>query len=138
MAHGARIGSVVTFVRDLPASVGFYTDVLGLDVVDSSPTAALLLSAGGAQLILRAVGREASHPLGSVGVQYAVWTAAGPDDLDRCERVLKERTAHRETRRSAGVTVVEGRDPDDILLVVVYPGPDEFPLHEIPVRIYGW
>jgi catechol 2,3-dioxygenase-like lactoylglutathione lyase family enzyme len=138
MAHGARIGSVVTFVRDLPASVGFYTDVLGLDVVDSSPTAALLLSAGGAQLILRAMGREAGHPLGSVGVQYAVWTAAGPDDLDRCERVLKERAAYRETRHSAGVTVVEGRDPDDILLVVVYPGPDEFPLHEIPVRIYGW
>jgi catechol 2,3-dioxygenase-like lactoylglutathione lyase family enzyme len=138
MAHGARIGSVVTFVRDLPASVGFYTDVLGLDVVDSSPTAALLLSAGGAQLILRALGREAGHPLGSVGVQYAVWTAADPDDLDRCERVLKERAAYRETRHSAGVTVVEGRDPDDILLVVVYPGPDEFPLHEIPVRIYGW
>jgi catechol 2,3-dioxygenase-like lactoylglutathione lyase family enzyme len=138
MAHGARIGSVVTFVRDLPASVGFYTDVLGLDVVDSSPTAALLLSAGGAQLILRAMGRDAGHPLGSVGVQYAVWTAAGPDDLDRCERVLKERAAHRETRRSGAVTVVEGRDPDDILLVVVYPGPDEFPLHEIPVRIYGW
>jgi catechol 2,3-dioxygenase-like lactoylglutathione lyase family enzyme len=138
MAHGARIGSVVTFVRDLPASVGFYTDVLGLDVVDSSPTAALLLSAGGAQLILRAPGREAGHPLGSVGVQYAVWTAADPDDLDRCERVLKERAAYRETRHSAGVTVVEGRDPDDILLVVVYPGPDEFPLHEIPVRIYGW
>ena len=138
MARGARIGSVVIFVRDLPASVAFYTEVLGLDVVDSSPTAALLFSAGGAQLILRAMGREAGHPLGSVGVQYVVWTAAGPDDLDRCERALKERAAYRETRRSAGATVVEGRDPDDILLVVVYPGPDEFPLHEIPVRIYGW
>lgn len=138
MARGAQIGSVVTFVRDLPASVAFYTDVLGLAVVDSSATAALLLSAGGAQLILRAMGRDAPHPLGSVGVQYVVWTAAAPGDLDRCERALKERGAYRETRHSGKATVVEGRDPDDILLVVVYPGPDEYPLHEIPVRIYGW
>jgi catechol 2,3-dioxygenase-like lactoylglutathione lyase family enzyme len=138
MARGVRIGSVVTFVRDLPASTAFYTDVLGLEVVDSSQTAALLASAGGVQLILRAMGHDAAHPLGSVGVQYVVWTAADPDDLDRCERALKARAAHRETRQSGKVTVVEGRDPDDILLIVVYPGPDEYPLHEIPVRIYGW
>jgi catechol 2,3-dioxygenase-like lactoylglutathione lyase family enzyme len=138
MARGARIGSVVTFVRDLQASVGFYADVLGLAVADRSTTAALLLNTEGTQLILRAMGHEAPHPLGSVGVQYVVWTAAGPEDLGRCERVLKERAAHRETRSSGKVTVVEGRDPDDIAVVVVYPGPDEFPLHEIPVRIYGW
>jgi catechol 2,3-dioxygenase-like lactoylglutathione lyase family enzyme len=138
MARGVRIGSVVTFVRDLPASTDFYTEVLGLEVVDSSQTAALLISADGTQLMLRAMGHDAAHPLGSVGVQYVVWTAPGPDDLDRCERALKERAAYRETRQSGQVIVVEGRDPDDILLIVVYPGPDEYPLHEIPVRIYGW
>jgi len=36
------------------------------------------------------------------------------------------------------VTVLEGRDPDDIKLIVTYPGPEEIPLHRLPARIYGW
>jgi len=36
------------------------------------------------------------------------------------------------------VTAVEGRDPDDIVVLIIYPGPNEAPLHELPVRIYGW
>jgi catechol 2,3-dioxygenase-like lactoylglutathione lyase family enzyme len=138
MAHGARIGSVVMFVRDLPASVDFYQDVLALEVAATSTTAALLRNPGGTQLLLRAMGRDAAHALGSVGVQYIVWTAAGWEDIDRCERVLRQRAAYRETRRSGNVSVVEGRDPDDLVLMVSYPGPDQIPLHEIPVRIYGW
>jgi len=138
MAEGARLGSVVMFVHELDRSVTFYTDVLALEVVDRSPTAALLHSAGGAGLILRAMGSAAAHPLGSVGIQYVVWTAAGAEDLARCERVLAGRGAHRDTRRSGDLTVVEGRDPDDMVLMVIYPGPDVLPLRELPVRIYRW
>ena len=69
-------------------------------------------------------------------------TSSGPrtgeEDLDRCERALKERAAHRDTRGSGGVTAVEGRDPDDIVVMITYPGPDQAPLHELPLRIYGW
>ena len=90
MAQGARLGSVVMFVHDLGRSVDFYADVLRLEVADSSPTAALLTSAAGTQLILRAMGSGAAHALGTVGVQYVVWTAAGQDDLNRCERALTE------------------------------------------------
>ena len=64
------------------------------------------------------MGQTAPHPLGSVGVQYVVWTATGAEDLARCERVLAGRGAHRGTRRDGGLTVVEGRDPDDIVLVI--------------------
>jgi catechol 2,3-dioxygenase-like lactoylglutathione lyase family enzyme len=138
MADGVRLGSVVLFVQDLDRSVSFYTEVLALQEADRSTTAALLASADGTQLILRAMGSGAAHPLGSVGVQYVVWTAAGPADLDRAERALKNRSAHQRSRSSAGVTVVEGRDPDDLPVVITYPGPDEAPLHELPVRIYGW
>src|SRR5690348_13583606 len=42
MAQGARLGSVVIFVRALDRSVEFYTDVLALETTDRSPTAALL------------------------------------------------------------------------------------------------
>ena len=75
MADGVRLGSAVTFVQDLDRSMSFYTEVLGLEEADRSTTAALLISASGAQLILRAMGPDAAHPLGGVGVQYVVWTA---------------------------------------------------------------
>jgi catechol 2,3-dioxygenase-like lactoylglutathione lyase family enzyme len=138
MAQGARLSSVVMFVHDLDRSVKFYTGILGLEVADRSPTAALLSNAEGTQLVLRAMGRGADRALGSVGVQYVVWTAAGKEELERCERVLREHGAHRETRVHGVVSVVEGRDPDDIVLMITYPGPDEVPLHELPPRIYGW
>jgi catechol 2,3-dioxygenase-like lactoylglutathione lyase family enzyme len=138
MAHGARLGSVVIFVQDLDRSVSFYTDVLVLKVADRSPTAALLVSAGGSQLILRAMGSNTPHPLGSIGVQYVIWTASDQEDLNRAEGVLRGRSAHRQTRSSGEVTAVEGHDPDDIVLMIIYPGPEQVPLHELPVRIYGW
>jgi catechol-2,3-dioxygenase len=138
MAHGARLGSAVMFVQHLDRSVSFYLAVLALEVADRSSSAALLISADGSQLILRAMGANAAHALGSVGVQYVIWTADGEEDLHRCERLLRERSAHRETRTSGRATVVEGRDPDDIVVMIAYPGPDQLPLHELPARIYGW
>ena len=138
MAHCTRLGTVVMFVRDADRSVDFYRELLGLQVADRSTTAALLSNAEGATLVLRAMGMAADRALGSVGVQYVAWTAGGKEDLERCERLLRKRGAHRETRSHGEVTVVEGRDPDDIVVVVAYPGPDEVPLHELPPRIYGW
>ena len=138
MAHGARLDSVVMFVHDLDRSVSFYSDVLNLHVADRSATAALLIGAKRSQLILRAMGRGAEHALGSVGVQYVIWTADDADDLTRCEQALRARSAWRDTRTTEHVTAVEGRDPDDIAVMIVYPGPDQAPLHELPVRIYGW
>jgi catechol 2,3-dioxygenase-like lactoylglutathione lyase family enzyme len=138
MAHGARLDSVVMFVHDLNRSVSFYSDVLKLHVADRSATAALLIGAKRSQLILRAMGRGAEHALGGVGVQYVIWTADDLADLTRCERALRVRSAWRDTRTTEHVTAVEGRDPDDIAVMIVYPGPDQAPLHELPVRIYGW
>jgi catechol 2,3-dioxygenase-like lactoylglutathione lyase family enzyme len=138
MAHGARLDSVVMFVHDLDRSVRFYSSVLNLHVADRSATAALLIGAKRSQLILRAMGRGAEHALGGVGVQYVIWTADDADDLARCEKVLKDRSAWRDSRTTEHVTAVEGRDPDDIVVMITYPGPDQAPLHELPVRIYGW
>lgn len=67
MTQDVRLGAAVIFVRDLDRSVEFYREVLGLDVADSSPTAALLVNAGGAELVLRAMGDAAQRALGGVG-----------------------------------------------------------------------
>lgn len=138
MAQGMRLGAAVMFVRDLDTSVSFYRDILALQVIDRSATAALLGNTEGAQLVLRAMGSTASHTLGSLGVQYIVWTAAGHEDLDQCERLLRERSAFRERRSSDEVSAVEGRDPDDIVVMIIYPGPDKAPLRELSARIYAW
>ena len=138
MAKGTRIGSVVIFVQQLDRSVRFYQDVLGLQVTDQSPTAALLVSPEGSELILRAMGSAGAHALGAVGVQYVIWTAADREDLDRCERALKERSAYRDTRSSDGIVLVEGHDPDDSVVMIAYPGPEERQLQRLPTRIYGW
>ena len=84
------------------------------------------------------MGSNASHPLGGVGVQYVIWAVDGKDDFERCERVLKARSAYRATRSGDGVMAMEGHDPDDSVVMITYPGPDEVPLHELPARIYGW
>mgnify|MGYP001178328614 CR=1 FL=1 len=138
MTQGTRIGSVVAFVQDLDRSVSFYTELLQLEVADRSATAALLTAASGTQLILRAMGGSAVHSLGGVGVQYVIWTAPTREDLDRVEQVLKRHSAHLDTRTSGRTTAVEGRDPDNIAVVIIHPGPEEEPLHKLPVRIYGW
>ncbi len=138
MAHGTRIGLAVMFVQELDRSVSFYCDILGLRVTDTSPTAAQLVSDHGSQLILRAMGSNATHALGSVGVQYVVWEAPDKEYLDQCERLLKKHSAHTETRTDGGNRAVEGRDPDGIVVMVVYPGPDEGEPGKLPTRIYGW
>jgi len=138
MALEARVGSVVMFVTELDRSVSFYTEVLGLDVADRDATAALLISSDGVQLILRAMGSNAPHPLGAVGVQYVVWIAADEKDLDRIEQALRQRQAFRATRTMDEVSAVEGRDPDDIVVMATYPGPGQTAHHRLPLRIYGW
>jgi catechol 2,3-dioxygenase-like lactoylglutathione lyase family enzyme len=138
MAHGPRLASAVMYVQNLDRSVTFYREVLELEVADRSPTAALLVSDDGCNLILRSMGAGAVHALGGVGIQFVIWTAADSGDLDRCERVLKELSAHRESRMHGAVRAVEGRDPDDIVVMMIYPGPDQVPMRELPVRIYGW
>jgi catechol 2,3-dioxygenase-like lactoylglutathione lyase family enzyme len=138
MANGARLSSAVMFVQNLDRSVNFYREVLDLEVLDRTATAALLASREGSQLILRSMGSGAVHSLGGVGFQYVIWTAADEADLDRCERALKELSAHRDTRASDSAKAVEGRDPDDIVVMITHPGPNEVPMHELPVRIYGW
>jgi catechol 2,3-dioxygenase-like lactoylglutathione lyase family enzyme len=100
MTLGSRLDSAVMFVQDLDRSVDFYREVLALEVSDHSPTACLLTSASGSQLIVRSMGSGGVHSLGGVGVQYVIWTAADREDLDRCERTLKKLSAHREGRRA--------------------------------------
>jgi catechol-2,3-dioxygenase len=138
MAEGVRLSAAVVFVRNLEKSISFYRELLGLDVADRSTTAALLSSPDGSQLVLRQFGSNAQHPLGSIGVQYLLWSASSKDDLDRRADILRRSSAYRETRKDEDVTVVEGRDPDDVPVMIMYGGGDQAMPGKLPTRIYAW
>lgn len=138
MAEIVRLNAAVVFVRSLDRSVKFYTEVLGLTVIDRSTTAALLSAEGGPQLVLRAFGENAAHPLGSLGVQYLIWMTDSQDDLDRRAALLRQRSAYRETHSHGDTVTVEGRDPDDLVVMIGYRPPGQPALRELPARVYAW
>ncbi|AEW97895.1 MULTISPECIES: VOC family protein [Streptomycetaceae] len=135
---GLRLASVVLFVHDLEESAGFYSGLLGLRTTARETSAALLTGAEGSQVYLREIGPHGEHPMGAVGIQYAIWTARDPDDLRRCEDFLKDRGAYLTTESGDGFTLVEGRDPNGVPVLVSYPGPDRAARREIMTRIYAW
>ncbi|WP_371648895.1 VOC family protein [Streptomyces mirabilis] len=134
--RGPRMASVVVFVHDHDASADFYQELLNMEVTVRTATAALLVGHNGFQVYLRAVGPHAPHPAGHVGAQYVIWTADGPDDFQRCERVLRARSGHVYTREAEGFTLLEGMDPSGLPVLVAYPGPDEVARLEIIARYY--
>jgi catechol-2,3-dioxygenase len=138
MVQGPRLSGVVIFVRDLDRSMNFYRELLGLEVIDSSPTAVLLAVEDGCHLVLRATGASTPRPLGAIGFQYATWMMPSRADLDRAETLLKNRSAYVDTRTIGGTTSVEGHDPDDLSVVLSYSKDDQLPLRELPSRIYAW
>jgi catechol-2,3-dioxygenase len=139
VADNVRLGAAVVFVRNLDRSLRFYTEVLGLAVIDRSPTAVLLGEDGGEpQLVLRAFGENAVHPLGSLGVQYLIWTTGSRDDLDRRAALLQQQSAYKETYAHGGTVTIEGRDPDDLVVMIGYRPPGQPALHSLPARVYAW
>jgi len=138
MAAEVRLGAAVMFVRTLDRSVEFYTEVLGLRVVDRSPTAALLGRDGGPELVLRAFGENATHPLGAIGVQYVVWLTDSREDLDHRTDLLHRRSAYRQTHRVGESVTIEARDPDDLVVMLGYRPAGEPDLRSLPPRVYAW
>ncbi|MCU1508986.1 MAG: uncharacterized protein JWR53_392 [Glaciihabitans sp.] len=133
-----KLASIVMFVTDLDRSVDFYSTLLNLEPTLRDDTVALLVAPGGYQLYLRALGPRASHPLGGIGAQYALWSAASEADLDRCEAAMRQESTRVVVTQHDGFRMVEGRDPDDVPVIVSYPGPDLVARREIVPRIYGW
>lgn len=134
VVHNFRLAAAVVFVADLSQSVSFYRSLLRYPVIVSDSSAALLTGPNGSQLYLRQCGNRLV-PRDEAGVQWVAWTAGDMDDLERCSVVLKEHGTYMGRDTSEGVTSVEGRDPDGLPVVVVYPGAERAPRHIIHDRI---
>ncbi|NQX13340.1 hypothetical protein HQQ80_17065 [Microbacteriaceae bacterium VKM Ac-2855] len=133
-----KLTSAVMFVTELDRSVTFYERLLAVTATVQTGEAALLVTADGDQLYLRAIGDRAQHPLGAVGIQYLIWTANDRGELDRCETLLREQSA-RVTRADVDdIALLEGPGPDGVPIMISYPGPTATPREEIIERIYAW
>lgn len=133
-----RIATCVLFVHDLVQSIDFYREVLDLTVSLRTHSAALLVTDDGSQIVLREMGEHAQHALGSIGTQYVVWTAAHYEDLAQLGARLTSRDSKTTRQVIDRITIIEGRDPNDLPVIVTYPGPDCAPREHIFNRIYGW
>ncbi len=138
MADGIRLSAAIIFVRHLSRSVAFYRELLDLEELDTSATAALLSGGGGTQLVLRATGENAAQSLGSIGIQYLAWAVPTKADLEHRTDILRRHDAYRETRSDSGVTVVEGRDPDDLTVLLLQADDARAMMRVLPARIYAW
>jgi CBS domain-containing protein len=135
LVGAVRLSSVIVFVSDLNRSVSFYQPLLRYAVTVADPEAALLAGPDGSQLYLRQVPGGAPQRNDGIGVQWAAWSAASAEDLDRCTDLLKVRGAFVRRDTSDGITRVEGRDPDGIAVLITHPGPERVPRHLIPSRV---
>lgn len=130
LVGSARLTSVVLSVRDLARSLAFYRPLLHYPVTAEDTGAALLTGPDGSQLYLHQTGADgASGPDDRARVETVVWTADGPDGLDRCVRLLRKHGTYLGRGTDAGIARVTGRDPDGIPTVMAYPGPDQAPRH---------
>jgi catechol 2,3-dioxygenase-like lactoylglutathione lyase family enzyme len=131
-----RLTAAVIFVRDLQRSEEFYRRLLELDL-EMTTGEALLLSAEGVHLVLRALER-APHTSGNLGVQYLIWAARDADDLDRCEQFLKARDAHVSTWSENGISIVEGHDPDRVPILLTYPAEPALGVTTLSTRLFTY
>ena len=130
-----RLAAAVVSVSDLDRSLSFYEPLLRYPVTVRDADAALLTGPNGSQLYLREA-KDRSAPRDGIGVQWLGWTAGGARDLDRCVELLKERGAYVGRDTSEGISLVEGRDPDGLPVLIVYPGAEHAPRHVIHARIH--
>jgi len=133
----ARIGGAVVFVRNAARSRDFYRDVLGLDVELDAADATLLAGDGGTKLALRELPR-APRVMGGIGVQYVAWVVADAEALEHAQQALTTRGDLINSSTDNGVTVVEGRDPDGIRVVIVHPEMPGAGISELPDRLYAY
>jgi catechol-2,3-dioxygenase len=132
-----KLSAAVIFVRDLDRSSEFYGQLLQLDVAMATGEALLLYAGDGDHVVLREL-KRAPGASGAIGVQYLIWTARDPEDLDRCERVLGSWGAHVSTWCDHDIRVVEGRDPDHTPIVVTYPAGPGKGWTRLPTRVFSF
>jgi catechol 2,3-dioxygenase-like lactoylglutathione lyase family enzyme len=113
---------VIQNVRRLEASLRFYRDLLGLTVLRREQTAAVLgpLGKDRATLTLHEIGAHAVRGLNEVGPRQMWLSVSTRETFDRLSTALADAGYTSRRTESLGLHVLRVRDPDGILLHIVF------------------
>ena len=129
-----QLGHLVMRVRDLDRSVDFYTRVMGLTIMERSPSGTVFMSANTTkshELAIRAIGLDAPGPDSSrVGQAHMAWQMESFEDLQELYSRLKENDVKIRHIGDHGISLgVYLSDPDDNEIEVYY---------ELPKTQWEW
>ncbi|RAL31624.1 VOC family protein [Rhodococcus sp. AQ5-07] len=132
-----KVSSSMMHVRDLDRSVQFYRDVFSCTTGLRTPDSALLLTPDGFQIYMHA--KSAFRPVdaGVTGVLYIMWSTDSEDEFTQIAERMRVHDASASVSTSDGLTLLDGRDPDGIRIVIAYPSPTQFPREVIAARFRG-
>ncbi len=129
-----HLGHLVMRVRDMDRSLDFYTRVMGLTIMERSPSGTVFMSANtekSHELAIQAIGMDAAGPDSSlVGQAHMAWQMASFEDLQELYLRLKENDVRIKIVRDHGISLgVYLLDPDDNEIEVYY---------ELPKAQWQW
>lgn len=132
-----KVSSSMMHVRDLDRSVQFYRDVFSCTTCLRTPDSALLLTPDGFQIYMHA--KSAFRPVdaGVTGVLYIMWSTDTEDEFTQIAERMRVHDPSASVSTSDGLTLLDGRDPDGIRIVIAYPSPTQFPREVIAARFRG-
>jgi hypothetical protein len=135
-ALGVDVVAAVIRVSDLDESANFFCEVFSCRVVVRHSDMVLLLAPKGFEIYLHQKDELRSRPhRQGLGVQFLMWAADSPDDLERIAGRLRARDCAVYTYVEDGMTIVEGTAPDGFRMIVAYPPPRELARTTIAARI---
>ena len=120
-----NLGHLVMRVREMDRSLDFYTRVMGLTIMERSPSGTVFMSANtekSHELAIRAIGISAGAPDNSlVGQAHMAWQMESFEDLQELYFRLKENDVRIQVVRDHGISLgVYLLDPDDNEIEVYY------------------
>ncbi len=120
-----HLGHLVMRVRDMDRSLDFYTRVMGLTIMERSPSGTVFMSANtekSHELAIRAIGMDAQGPDHSrIGQAHMAWQMETFEDLQELYNRLRENDVRILRFGDHGVSMgVYLLDPDDNEIEVYY------------------
>ena len=120
-----RLGHLVMRVRDMERSLDFYTRVMGLTIMERTPSGTVFMSADtekSHELAIRAIGMDAVGPDHSqIGQAHMAWQMESFEDLQELYLRLRENDVRIRRIGDHGLSLgVYLLDPDDNEIEVYY------------------
>ena len=132
---GADVASCVIRVASLEQSARFYCQVFDCKVVIRERDMLLLSTPKGFQIYLHQAANLRPRREDELGIQFMVWATDSESEQRRIAERMRAQDVAVYCHSVAGMTILEGVDPDGSRVVVACPGPGQMPCTHIAPRL---